>query len=123
MASTRTPPKVLSTPPADRHIAACGLFCSECGSLKRGRCKGCQIKPGFGRCAVRQCCAEKDITTCAACDEFAGRDYRECRKVYSFISRVISFFTRSNRPASLAMLRDEGEDAYLAAHRPAQNEE
>ena len=61
------------------------------------------------------CCAEKKIATCASCEEFAvPRDYAECTKVNSFIAKV---FTSSNRPAALAMLRDQGEAAYLAEKR------
>ena len=96
-------------------LAPCGLFCGNCGSLKRGRCKGCQVEPGFKRCPVRLCAVEKKITTCAECADFkAPRDFRECRKIHNPISRVISFFTGSSRPAALALLRDKGLVAYLA---------
>ncbi len=108
----------LSHPPKDAHIAACGLFCTNCGKFAKGSCAGCQEAPGFGRCAVRLCCAEKHITNCAECPDFkAPRDYRECKKVHNVISRVISLFTGSDRPSALALLRDKGQDAYLAAKR------
>jgi hypothetical protein len=108
--------QVLSTPPADAHIAACGLFCSNCGKYKSDRCKGCQTEPGFSRCPVRACVVEKGITSCADCADFAApRDYRECPKLNNFMSKIFSFVFRSDRVGALTLLRDEGEDAYLTA--------
>ncbi len=108
--------EAMSNPPQDAHVGACGLFCSNCGSFKRGRCKGCQIEPGFKRCAVRLCCIEKGITICAGCSEFESpRDYHECKKVNNFIARIFSFVFGTKRPEALAMLRDQGRDAYLAS--------
>jgi len=110
--------KVLSSPPADAHIAPCGLFCTNCKKFKRGKCQGCQVQAGFAQCPVRNCCEEKGIATCASCGDFAApHGYRECKKVFNPIARVISFFTGSDRPAALAMLRDSGVDGYLAAKR------
>ena len=109
---------ILSQPSADAHIAACGLFCTNCGAFQRGRCQGCQIAPPFSCCPVRGCCVEKKITTCADCDEFrAPRDYRECKKVNSWIAKIFRFIFRSNRPEALTLLRDQGREAYLAAKR------
>jgi hypothetical protein len=109
---------ILSQPPANAHIAACGLFCTNCGAFKRGRCQGCQIAPGFACCPVRQCCADKQITTCAECDEFrTPRDYRECKKINSWIAKLFRLVFRSDRPGALAMLRDQGPEAYLRAKR------
>ncbi len=108
--------QVISNPPQDAHVAACGLFCSNCGKFKRGRCKGCQIEPGFKRCAVRLCCIEKGATTCADCNEFeAPRDYHECGKLNSVIARIFSFIFGTNRFAALTVLRDRGKEAYLAS--------
>ncbi len=110
--------ETIATPPAAEHIAPCGLFCSNCGKFRKGRCKGCQIVAGFARCAVRACCAGRRIETCAACPDFPSpRDYRECPKVNNFIAKTISLFTGSDRPAALALLRDQGRDKYLAAKR------
>jgi hypothetical protein len=108
----------ISQPPADAHVAACGLFCTNCGKFKKGRCQGCQIEAGYAQCAVRKCVIEKKIETCAACPEFAApRDYRECAKVHNFISKVFALFMGSDRPGALAMLRDRGLGAFVAATR------
>lgn len=110
--------QLIQNPPQDAHIAACGLLCTNCGKFKKGRCKGCQIESGFSNCSVRLCCIEKEITTCAECDEFVSpRDYRECRKLNNFIARIFALIYGSNRPAALAMLRDQGEEAFLSAKR------
>jgi len=110
--------KVLSEPPRDEHIAACGLFCTNCGAFKRNRCPGCQVGPRFHSCPVRVCVAGKGITTCADCPDFrAPRNFKECPTLNSFIARVFSVLFRSDRPGALALLRDQGRTAYLAAKR------
>ena len=109
---------ILSQPPEDAHIAACGLFCTNCGAFKRKKCQGCQIAPGFSCCPVRQCCAEKGITACADCGSFSSpRDFRECKTVNSFVAKLFGLIFRSNRPAALAILRDQGQDVYLCEKR------
>ena len=110
---------ILSQPPEDAHIAACGLFCTNCGAFKRKKCKGCQVSPDFFNCCpVRQCCAEKGITACSDCSSFGSpRDFRECKTVNSFVAKLFALVFRSNRPVALAMLRDQGRDAYLCEKR------
>ncbi|MFH1464359.1 MAG: DUF3795 domain-containing protein [Pseudomonadota bacterium] len=107
----------MSQPPRDAHIAACGLFCTNCGKFEKGRCPGCQIQPGFSRCAVRACCVEQGILNCGACPQFAARDYKECKKLFNFIARLISTFTGSDRLGALVMLRDRGTEAFVADRR------
>jgi len=110
--------QALSTPPAEAHIAACGLFCTNCRSFKLKKCQGCQIGPKFERCSVRKCCVEKGITTCAQCEEFsAPRDYRECKRINNIIPKVFGLIFGTNRPKALALLRDHGQEAYLAEKR------
>jgi hypothetical protein len=105
---------VLSEPPRDAHIAACGLFCTNCRRFKSNKCPGCQVAPPFKSCPVRKCCNDQGITDCGQCAEFAApRDYRECKKLNNMISKVIGFFTGSDRVAACAMLRDQGRDQYM----------
>ena len=105
----------LSQPPADAHIAPCGLFCTNCRKFKVGKCKGCQIEPGFKACSIRKCCAEKGITLCARCPDFAApRDFNECRKINNFIAKIFKLIFKSDRPAALAMIRDEGTEGFIA---------
>jgi len=109
---------VLSRPEAGEHVAACGLFCSNCGKFKSGRCQGCQVEPGFRSCPVRGCCAGRGLTSCAGCSDFAApRDFRECGKLNSWLAKVFSFIFRSDRPGALTLLRDKGQAAYLECKR------
>ena len=109
---------VMSRPDPAAHVAPCGLFCTNCGRFKQGRCQGCQISPAFARCAVRRCCVAHGILTCASCPEFAAsRSYRDCAKVHGLVARVIGFFTGSDRAGALQILRDQGLDDYLALKR------
>ena len=109
---------ILSQPPAEEHIAACGLFCTNCGAFRRKKCQGCQIAPMFACCPVRACCHGQQITTCAQCPQFAApQDYGKCRKVNNLIAKIIAFLFKSDRPAALAMLRDQGREAYLYQKR------
>jgi len=110
--------QAISNPPVNEHIAACGLFCSNCRKFKIGRCQGCQIAPGFARCSIRKCCIEKGITICAECEEYLSpKSYLECKKINNLITKVFALIFKSNRPAALALLRDEGRTAYLQAKR------
>ena len=105
-------------PPPDAHVAACGLFCTNCGAFRKGRCKGCHVQPAFSSCPVRLCCKEKGIPHCGSCDEFpAPRDYHECKKLNTFVARVFAFIFRTNRFEAVTLLRDQGLEACLAAKR------
>jgi hypothetical protein len=76
------------------------------------------VAPAFARCSIRRCCREKGIVTCAECEAFpAPRDYRECRKVNNLLSKLFALLFKSDRPAALALLRDQGRDAYLTLKR------
>ena len=104
---------VLSRPEPSKHVAACGLFCSNCSRLKSGKCKGCQIEPGYD-CATRDCCIEKSIKGCWKCEEFkAPADYKNCKKVNTFMGRVWKLIYRADRPTALTMIRDQGEEAFM----------
>ena len=88
----------ISNPPVNEHIAACGLFCTNCGKFKRGRCQGCQEVPGFQRCSIRKCVIEKGITICAECDEFASpRSYAECKKINNLIAKIFALILSPDR--------------------------
>ncbi|MBN1654046.1 MAG: DUF3795 domain-containing protein [Deltaproteobacteria bacterium] len=108
----------ISSPPENAHIAPCGLFCTNCGKFKKGKCLGCQIEAGFERCAIRLCCISKEIATCAECDAFrAPRDFRECKKIDNWVAKIFALIFKSDRPGALALLRDQGIEAYLTKKR------
>ena len=57
-------------------VARCGLYCGACRSYLRGKCKGCSQNVKASWCAIRSCCGERNIATCAECTEamaLAGR--------------------------------------------------
>lgn len=117
----KQPSVVLSRPAADEHIAACGIFCSNCSRFKAGKCEGCQVEPGY-ECATRDCCIEKVIIGCWKCEEFkAPADYRECGKINTFMSKVWKLLYKVDRPAALAMLRDQGNEAFLEIKKESGN--
>ena len=93
-------------------IACCGLYCPACGKFRKGKCPGCARNDKASWCKVRTCCMEKQIASCADCDEFA--DPAECKKFDNFMSRVFGLFFNSNRGACVAMIKDKGYDGYAA---------
>ncbi len=84
-------------------VAYCGLFCGECGSYLKGKCKGCKEGGGFSRCKVRICCTEKGILTCAECEEYT--DFRDCKKLNGAIAKVYSLFSSEDRLGNLEGLK------------------
>jgi hypothetical protein len=93
-------------------IAHCGLICSDCHVFKKEKCKGCHSdKPMFASCPVKKCNNLKTYKTCADCKEF--EDLKKCKKLNSFISKIIGFFTRSNRIRNLYSIRTNGLEKFV----------
>ncbi|MGD2206418.1 MAG: DUF3795 domain-containing protein [Anaerolineae bacterium] len=93
-------------------IAACGLFCENCGSYRRGRCAGCADGGGFKGCKIRICVTDRGYTTCAECDEMES-----CQHLHSFVSKVMGFIFRSDRPGNLRYLQQHGPEAFVEFKR------
>ena len=92
-------------------LAQCGLVCSNCGMFVKGRCQGCHSeKPMMRNCKVKKCCLDRQLSTCAECDEFVN--LRECRKLHNWISRIFGFIFRTNRIGNLYRIRDVGADRF-----------
>lgn len=99
-------------------IAACGLFCGNCGAYRKGKCRGCAEAPLFASCKIRACCRELGLRNCAGCADFPSpRSYAECGKINNFISKIFALLFRSDRPGALALLRDCGTEEYLRRKR------
>jgi hypothetical protein len=94
---------------ADTRVAVCGLFCGNCGNFKRGKCKGCAEQAWFKRCRVRPCAFERGFATCAECEEMES-----CKTLDNFISKIFGLIFRSDKMASLRMIRDEGMEKFIA---------
>jgi len=74
------------------------------------KCKGCTENVKATWCAVRTCCLENKYVTCADCTTFSNA--ADCKKLNNFISKTISLFTGSDRPASIKLIKEKGCDYY-----------
>ena len=93
-------------------IAACGLFCGNCGKYLKEKCPGCAANTKATWCKIRSCCIKKNIANCSACQEFVNP--AECAKYNNFISRVIEFFFSSDRSLNIDYIRQNGEEKFVA---------
>ena len=94
-------------------IARCGLICSRCGAYVKGKCKGCDSdKPMFKNCPVKKCTIEKKLPNCAACADYP--ELRQCGKLNNFISKIIGFFTGSDRIGKLNRIREVGLEKFTS---------
>ncbi len=93
-----------------RLVAFCGLYCGECGALKRGRCPGCADNVKAAWCSIRACCLTEKRDSCADCPEHS--DPKSCGKFNTWISRLFGFVFRSDRAACVNRLREIGRGAY-----------
>jgi hypothetical protein len=91
-------------------ISYCGLYCSNCRSYKKGKCPGCQGNAKATWCKIRSCCMEKGYKSCAECAEFSNP--MDCKKFNNFVSRIFALVFRSDRAASIEMIKKQGYDNY-----------
>lgn len=98
-------------------IAYCGLYCGACRSYLSGKCPGCRENVKATWCKIRQCGIENNFQSCADCKSV---ELMDCKKYNNFISKVIGFVLRSNRPACIGRIKEigyEGFAAEMAANR------
>jgi hypothetical protein len=91
-------------------ISYCGLYCSNCRSYLKGKCPGCAENEKATWCKIRTCCKENGIKSCADCKEFSNP--AECKKFNNFVSKIFALVFRSDRAASIEMIKKEGYKAY-----------
>ena len=91
-------------------VASCGLFCGACGAYLKEKCEGCQKAENRSWCKVRTCCHHKGITTCAECQEFPNP--ADCSTFNNLISKIFAFIFKSDRPACIRHIRENGLEAY-----------
>jgi len=93
-------------------IAYCGLICSKCGAFIKGKCQGCHSeKPMFKNCPVKKCNVENNYVTCVECQEFKG-NFKECKKLNSFISKIFAFVFRTDRVKNLNRIKEIGLEQF-----------
>ena len=91
-------------------VAYCGLYCGECGKLKRGRCPGCAGNEKAAWCKIRSCCMEHGYASCAECKDF--EDLEDCRKLNNLMAKGFAFIFRSNRIEGLRKIRKASRLEY-----------
>lgn len=91
-------------------IAKCGLYCGNCKSYTKGKCKGCEANEKATWCKTRTCCIENKYDTCANCKTTTPR---ECKKFSNFISSIFEVVFRSDRKASIEYIKSQGKEAYI----------
>lgn len=91
-------------------VSYCGLYCATCSKYKKGKCPGCARNEKASWCKIRQCCIEKNIKSCAECDEF--NDVKECKKFDNFVSKMFEFVFKSDRRAGIQMIKESGYDEF-----------
>lgn len=96
--------------PNTQMIAACGLYCGECRSYKKGKCPGCAKNEKATWCGVRKCTIHNGYKSCADCRQYT--DPMQCAQFNNFMSKVFAFVFRSDRAACVAMIKEKGYDGY-----------
>ena len=91
-------------------VARCGLYCGACGAFLKERCPGCRDNPKAGWCKVRSCCLERDLASCADCQEHP--DPATCRHFDNVFSRLMGVLLNSDRRACVLRIRSLGRGPY-----------
>ncbi len=91
-------------------IAKCGLYCGACPKFLKGKCNGCKENEKASWCKLRACCLDKNIASCADCDEFT--DVMACKKYNNFVAKIFGFVFNSNRSACISKIKEVGYDQF-----------
>ncbi len=97
-------------------IGYCGLCCSNCGMLRKGRCAGCHSdRPMNRNCAMKQCAKGRNYSTCAECTDFD--DLGRCRKLNNLVSKCFGLLFRTDRIGNLHRIREIGLERFREEKR------
>ncbi len=91
-------------------VSYCGLYCGFCFKYKKGKCTGCAENEKATWCKIRKCCVEKNIKSCAECDEFS--DVKDCKKFDSFVSKMFEYVFNSDRKEGIKMIKESGPEEF-----------
>lgn len=92
-------------------VAACGLYCGECGKFKKGKCEGCAKNEKATWCKIRLCNIENNYKSCADCEKFS--DVNDCKKFNNIFGKFFSLVFKSDRKTSIEMIKTIGLDGYV----------
>ena len=93
-------------------IAYCGLYCPACYKYLNGKCPGCQQNAKASWCKVRSCNMEHNYSSCADCKEYTNP--MDCKKFNNPVSKIFALVFKSDRPASIALIKEKGYEGYAA---------
>jgi len=100
-------------------IAACGLYCGACRKFRMDKCPGCHENEKASWCNIRKCCMENGFHTCAECERLrvgerssGMTDVKDCRLHNNLIGKFFALVFRSDRPACIRYIRENGEQAF-----------
>lgn len=91
-------------------VSYCGLYCGACNSFRKEKCPGCHENTKTSWCKIRLCCMENNYSSCADCK--AHQDPNDCKLFNNFMAKIFGFIFRSNRKASIEMIRAKGIDGF-----------
>jgi len=91
-------------------IAYCGLYCPACKKYINGKCPGCKENVKATWCKIRSCNIEKGYASCADCTEYPHAN--DCKKFNNPISKIFALVFRSDRQASINMIKEKGYPVY-----------
>lgn len=69
-----------------KNLAACGLYCNNCGKFKNRKCPGCIKNESASWCKIRKCCRENHLQTCAECN---GTTVNQCNNYSGFFQNSL----------------------------------
>ncbi len=91
-------------------VSYCGLYCGSCGKYQKGKCPGCAKNEKATWCKIRKCCIEKNINSCAECNDF--KDVSECKNFDNFVAKMFEWVFKSDRKAGIKMIKDSGYEEF-----------
>jgi hypothetical protein len=91
-------------------ISYCGLYCANCRKYLKGTCPGCKDNVKATWCKIRTCNMEHSYKSCADCTEFSNP--MECKKFNNVVSKIFSLLFRSDRAASIEMIKARGYEGF-----------
>ena len=73
-----------------------------------GKCPGCHENEKASWCKIRKCSMGKGFYTCAECE----MEVKDCQLHNNMIGKFFAFVFRSDRPACIRYIRENGEQAF-----------